>query len=462
MMRLARWSLRRNLLVWLFAPLLLLSVGLLWESYFEARHQADRAFDRTLLGSALAIADRVVLAPDGELEVDVPYVALEMLTSAAGDRVFYQVRGADGRLSTGYEDLPQPDSRPGPGAEPVFYHGTYKGSRIRAVAMPGAASNAQRSAGFMVVVAETTQGRQALARETMLRAGLRLAVLIVAAGIVLWFGVTRGLRPLERLGQAVGRRSPDDLRPVEHAVPREVEGLMQEINGLLGRLRDSLGALRRFTGNAGHQLRTPLSIVRNNLELARRAAADAERDDRIAEADHAVRDAERLVGQLMLLARVEESKAGKEGGETIDLNALAEDCARDRAAEALRAGLELAFEPAVESTYVQGNAVLFRELLLNLIDNAIRYAAPGHATIRVDGADGARTLEIEDDGPGIDAVGRERALTRFGQLDRHATEGAGLGLAISAEIAGRFGGSLSLEPARQGRGLCVRVRLPAD
>lgn len=460
-MRLARWSLRRNLIVWLFAPLLLLSVGLLWESYFEARRQADRAFDRTLTGSALAIADRVVLGPDGELEVDVPYVALEMLTSAAGDRVFYQVRSGDGQISTGYEDLPQPDEMPLPGAEPVIYHGSYKGSAIRAIAMPGAASNAQRSVGFLVVVAETTQGRQALARETMVRSALRLAALIMVAGIVLWFGVTRGLRPLERLGRAVGRRSPDDLRPVEHVVPREVEGLMQAINILLGRLRDALGALRRFTGNAGHQLRTPLSIIRNNLTLAQRASTDIERETRIAEADRAVRDAERLVEQLLLLARVEESKAIEEGGESVDLNELAGECARDRAAPALRAGLELAFEPAASAAAVKGNAILLRELLLNLIDNATRYAAPGHATIRVAGGENVRTLEVEDDGPGIDAGARERALSRFTRLDRHTPEGAGLGLAISSEIAGRFGGTMSLEPGQGGHGLRVRVRLPA-
>lgn len=460
-MRLARWSLRRNLIVWLFAPLLLLSIGLLWESYFEARLQADRAFDRTLTGSALAIADRVVLAPDGELEVDVPYVALEMLTSGAGDRVFYQVRSADGKVSTGYEDLPQPDSTPSPGSEPIFYYGSYKGSAIRAIAMPGAASNAQRSVGFLVVVAETTQGRQALARETMVRSALRLAALILVAGVVLWFGVTRGLRPLERLGQAVGRRSTDDLRPLEHTVPREVEGLMQAINGLLGRLRDALGALRRFTGNAGHQLRTPLSIIRNNLALARRADSNAERLARITEADRAVRDAERLVEQLLLLARIEESWAFEKGGETVDLNELAEECARERAAPALRAGLELAFEPARPSARVEGNAVLLRELLLNLIDNAIRYAAPGYATIRVSRGDGENMLEVEDNGPGIDAEARERAFSRFTRLDRHTPDGAGLGLAISAEIAARFGGKMTLEPGDGGRGLCVRVRLPA-
>lgn len=459
-MRLARWSLRRNLIVWLFAPLLLLSVGLLWESYFEARLQADRAFDRTLMGSALAIADRVVLGPDGELEVDVPYVALEMLTSAAGDRVFYQVRSADGRVSTGYEDLPQPDDTPGPQGEPVFYHSSYKGSAIRAVAMPGAASNAQRSVGFLVVVAETTQGRQALARETMIRAAMRLAAMILVAGVVLWFGVTRGLRPLERLGQAVARRSQDDLRPVEHTVPREVEGLMQAINGLLGRLREALGALRRFTGNAGHQLRTPLSIVRNNLALAQRADSDTERLARVAEADQAVREAERLVEQLMLLARIEESKAVEEGGETVDLNALAEECARDRAGPALRAGLELAFEPTSTAATVRGGAVLLRELLLNLIDNAIRYAAPGHATVRVVAGGGRNILEVEDDGPGIDPAARDRALSRFTRLDRHSPEGAGLGLAISAEIAARFGGSMDLAPGKEGRGLRVRVQLP--
>lgn len=459
-MRLARWSLRRNLIIWLFAPLLLLSIGLLWESYFEARRHADRAFDRTLMGSALAIADRVVLGGDGALEVDVPYVALEMLTSAAGDRVFYQVRSADGRVSTGYEDLPQPDEAPSPGSEPVFYHGSYKGSEIRAIAMPGAASNTQRSVGFLVVVAETTQGRQALARETMIRSALRLAAMILVAGLVLWFGVTRGLRPLERLGQAVGRRSPDDLRPVEHTVPREVEGLMQAINGLLGRLRDALGALRRFTGNAGHQLRTPLSIIRNNLALALRADSEDERLARIGEADRAVRDAERLVEQLMLLARIEESRAVEEGGETVDLNRLAEECARDRAGPALRAGLELAFEPAPTAATVRGNAVLLRELLLNLIDNAVSYAAPGHATVRVASNDDRYMLEVEDNGPGIDPAARERALSRFTRLDRHSPEGAGLGLAISAEIANRFGGTMTLEPGDDDRGLRVRVCLP--
>lgn len=453
------WSLRRTLIVWLFTPLLPLSIVLMWESYFEARRQADHAFDRALLGSALAIADRVVLSPDGTLDVDVPYVALEMLTSAAGDRVFYQVRGADRQLSTGYEDLPQPDQAPG--LDPVFYHGFYKGSPIRAIALAGAASNAQRSAGFRVVVAETTQGRQNLARETMVRSALRLGALILVAGLVLWIGVQRGLRPLERLEQAVGRRSPDDLRPLEHAVPREADNLMQAINGLIFRLRDSLSALRRFTGNAGHQLRTPLSIIRTSLALARRAGTAEERDTRIAEAEAGARDAERLVEQLLLLARVEESRAGEHSGEVVDLNTLAEEVARERGAAALKAGLELAFEPAPNPATIRGDAVLLRELLLNLIDNAIRYAGPGPATVRVRAGGGTWTVEVEDEGPGIDAAARTRALSRFGQLDRHATEGAGLGLAISAEIADRFGGTLTLDPGRDERGLCVRVALPA-
>ncbi len=163
----------------------------------------------------------------------------------------------------------------------------------------------------------------------------------------------------------------------------------------------------------------------------------------------------------MLLARIEESRAVEEGGETVDLNQLAEECARDSAGPALRAGLELAFEPASTAATVRGNAVLLRELLLNLIDNAVRYAAPGHATVRVEASDGQNMLEVEDNGPGIDPEARERALSRFTRLDRHSPEGAGLGLAISAEIANRFGGTMSLEPGDDSRGLRVRVWLPA-
>ncbi len=384
-----------------------------------------------------------------------------MLTSAAGDRVFYQVRGADGGLSTGYGDLPAPPYRPVLGGEPVFYHARYKGSAIRAVALGGAASNAERSHSYLVVVAETTGGREVLARETMTRSAFRFALMIVVAATVLWVGVNRGLRPLERLGQAIGRRSPADLRPVEHEVPREVERLMQAINGLLARLRETLGALRRFTGNAGHQLRTPLSIIRSNIALSQRETDGAERDRRIREADRAAREAERLVEQLLLLARVEESKAGAETGETVDLNELAEQAARDRAPAALRAGLDLGFEPSREPAVVHGNAVLLRELLLNLVDNAIRHAAPATATVRVRTDGDGCILEVEDDGPGIAAEARQQALTRFGRVDRHAGQGSGLGLAISGEIAARFGGALELEPFGDARGLRVRIRLPA-
>ena len=302
-------SIRRGLLIWLLAPLFGLSILLLAENYFETLRRANVIFDRSLAGSALAIADRVVVGDGGAIEVDVPYVALDMLTSVGEDRVFYKVASA-GDTVTGYQDLPLPKRKLSMGENPVFFDATFRGVSIRAAAVIAAASDARQSIAFTVVVAETTQGRAALAREALTRSALRILALISVAALVVWFGVRRGLRPLERLVDAVGRRSQDDLRPIEHETPEEVVSLVRSINGLIARLSEALATLKRFTGNAGHQLRTPLSIIRANIELARRSADPQESAQMLAAADRAARDAERLVEQFLLLARVE---AGAQG-----------------------------------------------------------------------------------------------------------------------------------------------------
>ncbi|MCA1972736.1 MAG: sensor histidine kinase N-terminal domain-containing protein, partial [Caenispirillum sp.] len=193
-------SLRRNLLVWLLVPLFGLGALIAAEGYYQALRLATRVADRTLAGSALSISDRVTIAEGGgSLEVDVPYVALEMLTSVGDNRVFYLVRARDGELVTGYQDLPLPDKAPVIHGNPVFYDTAYQGTPVRAAAVAGAASDAGQSIGYTVVVAETTQGREEIARATLVQLGTRLAALaLVLAGLV-WFGVGRGLKPLASL-----------------------------------------------------------------------------------------------------------------------------------------------------------------------------------------------------------------------------------------------------------------------
>lgn len=456
----APYSIRRGLLVWLLAPLFGLSVLLLAENYFETLRRANVIFDRTLAGSALAIADRVVVGEGGAIEVDVPYVALDMLTSVAEDRVFYKVTSA-GDTVTGYLDLPLPTRQLSIGEDPIFFDATFRGVSIRAAAITGAASDALRSIAFTVVVAETTQGREALAREALTRSALRILALIFVAAIVVWLGVRRGLRPLERLVEAVGRRSQDDLRPIDHETPEEVVSLVRSINGLIARLSEALATLKRFTGNAGHQLRTPLTIIRANIELARRSADPEESAQMLAAADRAARDAERLVEQFLLLARVEASRASDEPPQRIDLNALAEETARDRAPAAVRAGLDLEFEACPQEAFVHANPILIREMLLNILNNAIFHAAPCAAVVRVRCQAGMAIIEVEDEGPGMLEPAIGIALQGADTASQTAAKsGPGLGIAIATEIAHRFGGKLEIGPGKAGAGTRVSVSLP--
>ncbi|EKV31828.1 Tricarboxylate transport sensor protein TctE [Caenispirillum salinarum AK4] len=457
-----RHSLRRSLFGWVLVPLVGLSLVFALEGYADARHQANRAFDRTLAGSALTMADRVAIADDGGLQVDIPYVALEMLTSLAEERVFYQVRNPVDGFVTGYQDLPPPPDEPAVGGGPVFYDATYRGAPIRAVALAGAASDAARSVGYTVIVAETTQARESLARAALARLSLRLTILVGIVSLMVWLGIRRGLAPLARLEKAVARRNPDDLRPLRRNIPAETERLVDAFNAFMGRLADALGSLRRFTGNVGHQLRTPLAVARGNLALAARATDRAEMAEHLRKADAATREAERLVEQFLLLARLEESRASGEGMQRLDLAEVAEEAALDRADQALRAGLDMSLEKPAAPVLVKGNAILLREVVLNLIDNAIRHAAPGPLRIALKAAGDTVELAVSDAGPGIPADKRALVLSRFGRTGDGGSGGYGLGLAICREIADAHGGALRLDPGPGGHGLRVSLQLPRD
>ncbi len=455
-------SLRRRLLVLLLVPLSLIGLLALVDAYRDAIDTANEISDRVLSGSALAIAERVIVGENGKLEVDVPYVALEMLTSAAQDRVFYKVEGPDGLFITGYERLPVPqgDFSETIGNRARFSDASFRGDAIRLASLDGAVSTGTRSISYRVVVAETTNARQTLARDILIRTAVRQALLVGIAAIIVWFGVTRALKPLQRLEEAIGRRSMDDLRPIEHAVPSEVEQLVVSINGFMGRLGGALEALRHFTGNASHQLRTPLTVIRTQLELTRRAESETDAASALQVADGAVIHAERTLSQLLLLARVDEASADRLGEATFDLNAEAQKITAAYLNKARENDIDLGFEGAQDALPVRGDAMLLGELLRNLIENAIAYAGPGaSATVRIgrEQGSGAAFLELEDDGIGIEPAKREQATERFVRFSPDNQAGAGLGLAIVSEIALLFGAQLTLHTGRDGKGLLVRV-----
>ncbi|MFT4149531.1 MAG: sensor histidine kinase [Paracoccaceae bacterium] len=448
-------SLRRRLLGWLLAATAVLGLLAMADTWGEAVETATAVSDRVLTGSALAIAERVTVNEDTGLQVDIPYSALEMLTSTAQDRVFYRVDGPLGFL-TGYQTLtpatPDADGR-------GFADGTFAGDPVRIITLARTVSTGVESIPFRVTVAESTLARRALARTILLRSALRLSGMILGAALIVWIAVPLALRPLNRLGDQIAARSPDDLSPIRAEVPAEVQGLVEAVNSFMARLATALEALRNFTGNASHQLRTPLAVVRTQLALALRADRPEASDAAVAKADAALAHAERILAQLLLLARVD--AAAGAAAAVMDLTVLARDLTGEAIPRAAEAGIDLGFEGVPVS--IRAEPVLLAEALSNLIDNALAYAGRGaEVTVSVGLREGQAVLAVSDDGPGIPAAAQGRLRGRFarGAGGEGRPEGLGLGLAIVAEIAALFGGRLELSSGHGGRGLRAELRFP--
>ncbi len=464
-------SLRRRLLTRLLAPLVALAVGLgvggaaLIHGFVQSTH------DRVLAGSVLAIAERLAVGDDdGAVTVDLPAVAFGMLESQARDNIYYNVAHRGG-IVTGYLDLPTLDPDALPLSVTQFRDDQYHGHPVRI------AAQARRLYGesqpVLVQVAETTDGRRALEINLLLWLTLLELALVGGSGLLVWGAVGRGLAPLLRLRRVIDARSASGamaLVPLPLAVvPREALPLVVAINGLLERLDQSIGAMRRFTADASHQLRTPLAVLRTHLALVRRHGSDTpEGRAALDDVDGAVRRLERLLTQLLALARADEDSPIPAPAEATHLAQTAAEITAEQVPAALANGVEVLFDAAPDSDAlrVQGNPVLVGELLANLIDNAIRYNRPGGSvTVRVVGPADAPRLEVEDDGPGIPAEQRDRVFERFFRLPQTADtarSGSGLGLAIVCALADRLGAEVALQDrADGGPGLRVVVTFRA-
>ena len=261
------------------------------------------------------------------------------------------------------------------------------------------------------------------------------------------------------LSEAIAERSPGDLHPIDQAVPSEVEGLVETVNSFMVRLQSALDALRNFTGNASHQLRTPLAIIRTQLALSSRATSLQEAQAVALKGDQAVAHAERILAQLLLMAKID-AAAAREAltASAIDLTAIAQEITGELIPTASAAGIDLGFE-GDRPEHVRAEPLLIGELLRNLVGNAIAYAGTGaEVTVRISGAPDAVRPEVEDNGPGIAATRLDAVRQRFSRGTDTTTPGAGLGLPIVEEICELFNARLDLGPGDAGRGLKAVVR----
>ena len=410
--------------------------------------------DRILSAASRGMADSLSVE-DGEIALDLSPATFGMLENNARDNVYYSVRHR-GRLLTGYADLPNIAPADLADTQTMFGKGLYLGREVRIVAE--GRSLPQIDGPVVIEVAETMGARERTARRLLIALALLEAVLIGAAAVMLPLAVRWGLRPVQRVRDEMDRRAASDMTPLSLSdVPRE---LVRAFNAMLGRLDRNLQGMRRFTADASHQMRTPLSILRAHIAVLRAAPpGSAEARASIDDIDHASKRLGDLLVQLLALARADATAPELIERAPVDLNAVAESAASERALDALRAGVELVFAPSPTPVPVRSVAALAAELISNLIDNAVRYNhRGGKVTVSV----AERAILVEDDGPGIAVEDRERVFTRFTRLERDAkSPGSGLGLPIARALAKAIGATLALETPQSGRGLRAAVRFDA-
>jgi two-component system sensor histidine kinase TctE len=420
----------------LLAPVAALLVLGAVGAYFLSLEPASEAYDQALVDVAIALGERIRSSGD-VVAFDLPGAAEQVLRTDKYDTIYYHLRRPDGSALAGDSGLPAVPASQQPEEGVIAYDGVYRGQPIRVVALLVPCGGQICT----VQVAETTNKRRRLARNIVLSSLVPELLITLATLVLVWFGVKRGLAPLEDLSDEIRARSARDLRPIDpgHA-PLEAAPLVGALNQLFGQVAEASSNQQRFLANAAHQLRTPLAGLQAHTEIAlaqlakSRSQGIAEETQMQLEQVHraTIRTA-RLANQLLALARAEPGGTRVEAS-PVNLRAVVEDAADEWVHRAMAKEIDLGFELA--DVQVEGDALLLREALGNLIHNALEYSpAGGRVTVRTGTRNNHPILEVEDDGPGIPSAEREQVLERFYRIKGTAGTGSGLGLSIVREIA---------------------------
>ncbi len=421
--------LRTQLLRWLLYPLLTVLVVDTAVSFGLAGHFSKNAYDKALveIGHELSLQIR---KSEAGITLDLPEVARRLLLQDPQDKIFFELLDSNGRRIAGNE-IPKasPDVTTSRNSV-LLYDALIDDMPVRVVQL-----TLVDMSGATIRVAETKVKRTEMAQQIIASVMLPQVVLIVLVGLLVPFGVMRGLTPLKSLERAITERSERDRSPLdESSVPGEVIPVVTSMNNLLARLDAVLKVQSRFVADAAHQLKTPVAALSAYVELLKRSQSADEREKITSKLTEAVERMSRVVSQLLALARNDANEVRQPDFQAIDLNILLLEICSEWVPQAIKRGVDLGFEADVNSALIVGAPDRLRELFDNLIDNAIRYSkASGSVTVRVLGAP-APTVSIRDDAQTIPEAERALIFERFYRL-LGSGDGSGLGLAIAKDIA---------------------------
>ena len=465
-------SLFGEILDWMLTPLLLLWPVSLVLTWLVAQGIAGKPFDRALEYNVGALAQLVTVNQNNKAQFVLPLPARELLRADDNDTVYYQVLGTAGEYLSGEKALPLPpeDEKPIPG-EVRMRDDEFRGTDIK-VAYTWVKLDLADSKPALVQVAETMDKRSVLATEIVKGVMLPQFVILPLAVLLVWLALVQAIKPLNHLEERIRARSPDDLSPLDgEAVPLEVAPLVASVNDLLMRLKDSVATQKRFLADAAHQLKTPLAGLRMQADLAQRADASAEDlKQSLRQIGRSSIRATHTVNQLLALARAESSGTAM-SKQSCNLVGLTMDVIRDCVPRAMDKHIDVGYEgaePKDPDVTLLGNPTLLKEMVRNLMDNAINYtpsnaSKPGVITARVlkDPFSKVLVLQVEDSGSGIPVTERELVFQPFYRVLGTEADGSGLGLPIVLEIARQHQATVTVEDSRPGQippGTCFTVR----
>jgi len=451
-------SIRRKLILQLLVVAAVLSLLLYLSIQTVARDAVETSQDGILGAATTAIAEQLRGGEDG-VDIDIPYSAFSMLGSISQDRVFYRIV-VGGQTVTGYNDLPDPPD----GASllaPTYYSSPFRDTDVRIAAVERSVLVNAESVRVIIMVAQTRQGQAAIVANIANRsAGLGFGFFGVAA-ILSLLTASSVLRPLRRLAGAVSRRGPQDLRPVTGTTPRELVPFVTALNGFIARLRGALSRTETFIAEAAHHIRTPLSTVRAQAEIALRQTDDPETRQTLHQMIRAVESSSRSAGQLLDHATVV-YRTEQRTDERLNLGHITADITRASEATAELKDLTLTTITPDAEIHVTGDRLLIECALRNLIDNAIKYTPPdGVISVSIQAQSGYAIVDVTDSGRGLGTASTNQLTERF-RRGENADDiiGSGLGLTIVQEVATAHSGSFTLRNNPEGIGTCARLSLP--
>ncbi|GLR26911.1 MULTISPECIES: sensor histidine kinase N-terminal domain-containing protein [Limnobacter] len=441
-----RRSLFGEILDWMLAPLLILWPMSIGVTYLVAKSIANDPFDQILDDKITALSQEVTAQAEAP-HFKLPNQALDILQADGVDDLRVQIIGRNGDFLMGDEKtLPIPDRERNKIGVVNFRDLVVNGEDFRGGYLWIELPIAGEKRFVLVQIAETLGKRENLANEIIKGVILPQFVILPLAVLLVWFGLSRGIAPLNSLLEIIRNRKPDDLSALETKdTPEELLPVISALNDQLARLQHTIQTQKRFVADAAHQLKTPLAGLRMQVELLSDEDDAANRLRSLRRLKVGTERSTRLVNQLLALARTEAPSVLR--FEQLDLTQIARSVTRDFVPEAMNRQIDLGVEVPDHAVFVYGQTLMLTEMLKNLVENALRYTPEGGCvTVRVDDSRQRETtvLEVEDDGPGIPESERTLVFDRFYRVLGTSEDGSGLGLAIVQETAQQHGATVTI------------------